>query len=264
MNNIIEIYDLKYKIDEKLIFNDIKIKITKGSIINLVGKNQSGKTTLLKLIGGLVITDNQIKIEGEKISKFNMENIRKKVSYITSNNEYFSKTVLEEILQDNSYVSINDINKVKKYLFDFNVPYLLNMSPLDLSYAENQIVSIIKFIIKKPKIFLIDNAFNKFDFDKKNELLCYIINFCKKNEITLLYSSNNLNDYKLFDRIIILNNKTIYFDSNKDNLFEEEKKISQIQIKLPFIIELSNKLKMYNLIDKDYDNLEELVSDLCD
>ena len=73
MNNIIEIYDLKYKIDEKLIFNDIKIKITKGSIINLVCKNQSGKTTLLKLIGGLVITDNQIKIEGEKISKFNIK-----------------------------------------------------------------------------------------------------------------------------------------------------------------------------------------------
>ena len=93
MKNIIEIYDLKYKINTKTILNDIKIKIASGSTINLIGKNQSGKTILLKLIGGLIITDNQIKIDGEKISKFNIENKKKKVFYMTTNNEYFSKTV---------------------------------------------------------------------------------------------------------------------------------------------------------------------------
>ena len=142
MKYIIEMYDLVYSANNKIILNNINLKIKQGEIVNVVSKNNSAKTTLLKLLGGYIITDNQVKIEGIKISNFNMEVINTKVSFITSNNEFFSKTVLEEILQDNVYVSLNEINKVKKYLYDFNVPYLLNMSPLDLSYAENQIVSI--------------------------------------------------------------------------------------------------------------------------
>ncbi len=263
MKYIIEMYDLVYSANNKIILNNINLKIKQGEIVNLVSKNNSAKTTLLKLLGGYIITDNQVKIEGIKISNFNMEVINTKVSFITSNNEFFSKTVLEEILQDNVYVSLNEINKVKKYLYDFNVPYLLNMSPLDLSYAENQIVSIIKFIIKNPKILLIDNAFNKFDIDKKTELLKYLINYCKENNITLIYSSNNLNDYLLFERIIILNKEKIFIDKSSDELFLDEKKLHQASLRLPFIRELNDKLKMYDLIHDDYNNIDEMVDDLC-
>ena len=58
----------------------------------------------------------------------------------------------------------------RKLLDDFNLSSIEGISPLDLSYAENQIVGVIKFMIKKPKVLFIDNAFSRFDYDKKTEI----------------------------------------------------------------------------------------------
>ena len=58
--NILEVYNLNFSYDDKTIFNNINLKITEGSFVNIYGRNSSGKTTLLKLLSGSIITDSEL------------------------------------------------------------------------------------------------------------------------------------------------------------------------------------------------------------
>ena len=259
--NIIETKNLNYETSKKVLFNNVNLNIESGSFVSIIGENGVGKTTLLKLLSGSIISDNNIKIDNKEVNRFNVEEINKKSIYINSYNEYFSKTVMNEIMQDKKSVSIFEMNKVKKLLDEFNLLYLEDMSPQNLSYAENQIIALIKAIIKEPKIIFLDNAFSKLDNDKRRELLSYINKYALEHDITIVSTTNKIEDLIFSDRIIVLKNKGIAFDGSYEELLEDN--IIKNILKLPFEIEVSDKLMMYDLLDKRYESIDDMVGELC-
>lgn len=259
--NIIEAH-IKYEINNKQLFDNINITIKKGSFVSIIGENGVGKTTLLKLLSGLIITNNNIKIDNIQVNKYNIEEVNRKVSYITSYNEFFSKTVLEEILGDIKLNNQIEVNRSKKLLDEFNLLYLEKMSPLDLSYAENQIVALIKAIVKRSKIIVLDNAFLRLDIDKRNELFSYIKKYAKDNDITILMTSTDSIDLLYSDRILLIRNNSIMFDGNYEALISNIN-LGREGFKYPFEIEVSNKLIMYDLIRNVHDNVDSIVGELC-
>ena len=259
--NIIEAH-INYEINNKQLFDNINITIKKGSFVSIIGENGVGKTTLLKLLSGLIITNNNIKIDNIQVNKYNMEEVNRKVSYITSYNEFFSKTVLEEILGNIKINNQIEVNRSKKLLDEFNLLYLEKMSPLDLSYAENQIVALIKAIVKRSKIIVLDNAFLRLDIDKRNELFSYIKKYAKDNDITILMTSTDSIDLLYSDRILLIRNNSIMFDGNYEALISNIN-LGREGFKYPFEIEVSNKLIMYDLIRNVHDNVDSIVGELC-
>ena len=259
--NIIEAH-INYEIDNRILFDNINLNITKGDFVSIIGENGVGKTTLLKLLGGLLITNNNIKLDNMQINKYNIEEVNKRVSYITSYNEFFNKTVLEEILEskrDNTF----EINKARKLLDNFNLLYLEDMSPLDLSYAENQIVALIKAIVKESKIIILDNAFIRLDMDKRRELYDYITDYSKKNDVTILMTTTNIYDLKQADRILVLEDSIISFDGSYKELLSKSN-LNTIGFNNPWEQEISSKLIMYDLIHNVHDNIEDIVGELCE
>ena len=91
--NIIEANDINYNNSIKTIFHGLNLSIEKGSFVSIVGEHSVGKSTLLKLLSGEIITDNSIKIDNTQVNKFNIEEISKKVSTISSYNEFFSSNM---------------------------------------------------------------------------------------------------------------------------------------------------------------------------
>ena len=259
--NIIEAH-INYEINNKQLFDNINITIKKGSFVSIIGENGVGKTTLLKLLSGLIITNNNIKIDNIQVNKYNMEEVNRKVSYITSYNEFFSKTVLEEILGDIKLNNQIEVNRSKKLLDEFNLLYLEKMSPLDLSYAENQIVALIKAIVKRSKIIVLDNVFLRLDIDKRNELFSYIKNYAKDNNITILMTSTDSVDLIYSDRILLLRNNSIMFDGDYKSLISNIN-LGREGFKYPFEIEVSNKLIMYDLIRSVHTDIDSIVGELC-
>ena len=259
--NIIEAH-INYEIEDRILFDNIKLNINKGDFVSIIGENGVGKTTLLKLLGGHLITNNNIKIDNLQINKYNIEEVNKRVSYITSYNEFFNKTVLDEILglkRENQF----EINKARKLLDNFNLLYLEKMSPLDLSYAENQIVALIKAIVKESRVIILDNAFLRLDIDKRKELYNYIKDYSKKNEVTILMTTTNIYDLEYADRIILLKDNIISFDGSYDE-FLNKINMNKVGFKNTWENEISNKLIMYDLIHNVHDNIQDIVGELCD
>ena len=61
---LLEIKNLYKSYDNKVVLNDINLKIKKGKIVGLLGQNGTGKTTLIKLINDLLVKDNKVEIKG--------------------------------------------------------------------------------------------------------------------------------------------------------------------------------------------------------
>ena len=253
---------INYSIKDKVLFDDININILEGSFVSIVGLNGSGKSTLLKILSGSIITNNNVKIDNLQVNKYNINDIDNKVSFIKSNNEFFSKTVLEEILECKRLNNAFEVNKVRKLLNEFNLLYLENVSPLDLSYAENQIVALIKSIVKGSKIIFLDNAFIRLDIDKRKELFGYLKDYSKKNNITVVATSNDIYDIKYSDRILFIKDNTIFFDGNYND-FVTNIDLNKEGFKEPWEVEVSNKLIMYGLVNNMHVDIMSLVGELC-
>lgn len=261
--NIIEIKDLNFSFENNSILSSINLNIKKGSFVLLTGSNSSGKTTLLKIINGILFSDNTINIDGITINKNNLENIHKVISYISIKNIYLGQTVYDELslfLNCDEYIKKN---RIKKILEEFKMLNKMYSSPSELSYIENQKLAIIKSILKKSKVICLDNIFSLMDSKNKKYIIDKLKYYSKSENITIIYASNDLEDSICFDRIIVLHNKSIILDGNPMSIFEHENILKKIGLKLPLIYELNDKLLLYDLIDNKKYTLEELVDILC-
>lgn len=261
--NFIEVKSLDYSINKKKIFDNFTISIKKGDFVAIAGKNSCGKTTLIKLLGSVIISENKIQIDGTYINKFNKELIDNKVSIFSPNNKYFSKTVLDELMLEIKDKDSYSINKVKKYLKEFNMLNYLDQSPQNLNYVQKQKLSLIKALLKESKLLLLDNVFCYFDKYSKIEFIGLLKKYQLEKEFTIVCTINNLSDSIFCDRLVIINDGNILLDGSFDDIFKYEKILKLIGLNIPINYELLNKLKLYGLVSGNSLNIDDMVMELC-
>ena len=113
-------------------------------------------------------------------------------------------------------------------------------------------------ILKEPKILILDNALEGIS----NKERINILRILKRLKITIVNFTNNSIDTLISDEIIIIGDGKVILHGSKRKVLEDEKFFEKNDLELPFVINLSNKLKFYDLIDKVYFNEKKLVDDL--
>ena len=253
---IIEINNLNFDYSGKLLFSNLDLKIEKNTFNCLIGNNGCGKTTLLKIMLGLIDSDN-VTIDNIKLTKQNKFEIRKKIGCVFENpeNNLICETVIEELSfpLNNLNLSKEEIDiRIKNItkMFDFkNIDRPINKLTLD----EKQTVALMSALIINPKILVLDEAFTYISkcCSKK------ILNILKKINITIISVTHDVEELLLSDNIIILKEGKIIINDKKEKVFE-----SDLLDNYPFIIDLSNKLKYYELVDKISYSYKELVNEV--
>ena len=79
MKKVVQIKNLDYKYDNLVIFEGLNLEIERSTFLNIIGKNDVGKTTLSKIILGLINVDADIKIDGTFLNTTNKEKIRNQI-----------------------------------------------------------------------------------------------------------------------------------------------------------------------------------------
>ena len=115
----ISINNLNISFNKNILFNNITFDIQKGSMCSIVTPSSKGKSTLLNIISGKYLSDS-IFIDNKKIDN----KIKSKIFYIDCYNNFFSKTIMQELLLISS-----NILKIKKYLKEFNLLDYIKQSP---------------------------------------------------------------------------------------------------------------------------------------
>ncbi len=265
MKNIIEIKGLNFKYNEKQIFKDLNLNIEEGTFTTIIGNNNSGKSTLVRILTGLEKSDSKIIIDDLILNEFNVKTIREKIGVIFENpdDNMIQDNVLDEIIFTLENMNL-DKEKIKKRV-DYvstllNIEKLLYRNVNQLSGGEKQLVLLASIIAVNTKIIILDDAFTMIDSLTKDKIYKILKKINKENKITIINITHDIEDSLFGDEIIVMNNGNIVIQENTKLFFNQEKLLKKLNIQIPFIVEVSQKLKYYNLVDNLVFDMDKLVN----
>ena len=190
------------------VIKNLDLSLKKNCIVGLFGPSGSGKSTLLNLIGliekpsnGNIFIDNYdtVRFKDEMKTKFR----REKISFIFQNNQLLEDfTCLENIalpLLLNGNTFSNSKQKALNLLSKFNLHNKRNYKPALLSGGEQQRISVLRALIKQPKIILADEPTGSLDKLNAKIVMENIIDLSRQLETLTIVATHNVNFLPLFD-----------------------------------------------------------------
>ena len=215
---LLEIKNLYKNYGEKQVLNNISLTVPRGKIIGLLGKNGTGKTTLIKLINGLLTpTEGEIIFEGEKIGPQSKLNI----AYLTERT-YLDKsmTINETLKFFKEFYSNFDIDKAKDLLkkLDLNE----NQKIIKMSKGMQEKVQLVLVMSRKADLYILDEPLGGVDPATRDYILDTILtNF---NEgASIIISTHLISDIeRILDEVIFIDKGEIKLISDADELRNKE------------------------------------------
>lgn len=218
--NLIKCTNLTKKFDNKTILNNINLTITENKIIGLLGKNGTGKTTLIKLINDLLTpTSGEILIKGKKPSPETKEII----SYLPERT-YLDKTmtIKETLIFFSEFYKNFNIKKAKKLLKDLNLEEDQKLSKMSKGMLEK--LTLILVMSRKAKIYILDEPLGGVDPATRDYILDTILTNFDENA-SIIISTHLIEDIeKILDEVIFIDKGEIVLNSPTDKLREKENK----------------------------------------
>jgi len=209
---VIEINNLSKMYKDTLAVKDINFKISKGSIIGLLGPNGCGKSTTIGMILGLIKpTSGEVLINNKNIEK-NRTDLLQKMNFISPYIELPKKLTIEENLKvyGRMYGVKNLKDKIAELMKKLNLTEFKKRKTGELSSGQKNRVSLAKALINDPEILLLDEPTASLDPDVADYVRSIIENFALNNKKTILIASHNMNEVeRLCDEVMMMKNGEI-------------------------------------------------------
>ena len=160
----------------KEIIADFNLTIESGTFLTIIGTSGSGKTTVLKMINGLVLPDKgKIYIDGKNILEEDLIALRRNIGYVIQGNILFPHLTVAEniayVLRLKNYSKTDITHIVTEKLQQVNLdPELANRFPHQLSGGQQQRVGIARALAASPSIILMDEPFGALDIITRQQL----------------------------------------------------------------------------------------------
>lgn len=180
--------------------NNISFKLSKGKVVGLIGSDQSGKTTLFRLINQLIPLDSgEILLDGKQID---IED-KNRISYLPQVVFLDDRLTVEELIELYKYFFKNfDEEKNKKLLKQYKIDLKTKIYKLDNKIQD--ILQLIFIISRNVDLYILDEPVKKENTKKRKEILDILFSNINKDS-TVLISSNKYNDINCYlDEVIYL------------------------------------------------------------
>jgi energy-coupling factor transport system ATP-binding protein len=267
---MIEVKNLNFSYDENSeTIDNVSFSVEKGTYTTIIGQNGSGKSTIAKLIAGLLEKKSgSILIDGLELNLENLNQIRSKIGIVFQNpdNQFIGSTVRDDIAfgLENHCVAQEDMDdiiaanakrvKMTKYL---------NQEPTRLSGGQKQRVAIAGVLAMKPEILIFDEATAMLDPQGKDEIKKVIMDLHHETGLTILSITHDIDEVAASDAVIALNEGKVVMTGTPDQIFAQEEKLKEIQLDIPFSMKLEKKLAERGVELKRCITMDALLEELC-
>ncbi len=260
-----------YTKEEGMVLDSLSISIPKNSYCCIVGRNGTGKSTLLKIIAGLVIpTSGLLFINGTQVTDDNVDElIGNQVGIVFQNpdSQFVGATVEEDIAfgLENNRVSYKEmLEEVKTIAEKLNLTDLLKREPTKLSGGQMQRVALASILVRNPSILLLDESTSMLDPLSKIEMISMLKDLKKKfPNLTILSVTHETAEIEKADYVIALDHEKLGFTGSPNELFSNPKLVEELGLTLPFDYQLRNDLLELGIETSKFDSPEELGRQLC-
>lgn len=260
MKEILSVNNLTYK----SIFKDLNLSIKENTLNLITGSNKCGKTTLIEILSGIIEVENACFYNKKDISKLKSYEFSTTFSHVifTGVFTFHFSSLDQEILFELDKVNMTSSERKMKYKHlakIFNLEDRLYDDINSLSYFEKMRSLILLSVIRSPKILLLDNVLD--DLSEKEVTL--IIDMLKKiGGMTIVVGSSTLSCATLFDYIHVLDKEGIILSGETLEVLKEDSTLNKLGLTLPFMVDLSIKLKYYGLVDDIMLDMNRMVDKL--
>lgn len=250
----IEIKNLKFGYDN-LIFNGFDFYLDKGSFMTVIGDSCCGKTTLFNILCHNYNYDGTIKFFNKSF-EFAME--KGYIGFVSLSFSYLKGDVGDIFIDclKNKGRSLDKISlEINRVCRKFKIEKLIFNNYDDLSDNEKILVMFVYQFLNKPRLLIIDDVLSELGFEKKL-IVTELKRFNKRG--TVLNISNDAEDVLFGTSVFIMGDDYYNLDDLDSEVFLKN------NLRVPFIFEISFKLKAYDLIKDNYLDMRELIDFLWD
>ena len=210
MDTAIEFKHVKKVYGEKVIIDDFNLKITPGEFLTVVGSSGCGKTTILKMINGLIIPDEgQVLVHDQCTQAVDLIELRRGIGYAIQGSVLFPHmTVAQNIAYVPNLLNKNDKKRTYEALSKWMKivgldEELIHRYPSELSGGQQQRVGIARALAASPDILLMDEPFGAVDEITRSTLQDEILRI--QENITIIFVTHDINEaLKLGSRIMVM------------------------------------------------------------
>ncbi|MBC1388733.1 energy-coupling factor ABC transporter ATP-binding protein [Listeria welshimeri] len=238
----------KYEDAEKYAVKDVSISAEKGEWVALVGHNGSGKSTIAKLLNGLLFPEEGlIKIGHFVLSEKNIWEIRRQVGMVFQNpdNQFVGATVQDDVafgLENHGVPHDTMVKRVESALNEVGMQSYALHEPARLSGGQKQRIAIAGVLALQPDVIILDEATSMLDPRGRAEVMETIRIMREQEDITVISITHDLDEVLFADRVIVMNNGEIHSEGTPQEIFQQADAMREIGLGVPFIIELQEKL----------------------
>lgn len=270
MDKIIEIKDLSFEYEAGLkTINHISFDINKGDYVAILGHNGSGKSTIAKLLIGLLEKKSgSIIINGYELNLENLYKIRDNIGIVFQNpdNQFIGATVRDDIafgLENNCVdpALMDDI--INEYAKKVNMYEFLDHEPTKLSGGQKQRVAIAGILAMSPSIIILDEATSMLDPKGRNEINALVHQLNKDKNMTIVSITHDIEEAALSDYVILLSDGHIVDEGRPEEVLMKKEEIESLALDIPFAYKISHGLQKMGISITEQIDREKLVNELC-
>lgn len=213
------------------ILKDFSFSVRQGEFVTVIGSSGCGKTTLLKLINGLLIPrEGMVCVMGNNLAHADLIQLRRKIGYVIQDTGLFPHMTVEKNigyvpdLEDQSNKSRAERTEYKRQLRERVMammhtvglePEMMDRYPEELSGGQRQRVGIARALIAEPEILLMDEPFGAVDGITRRRLQEEILEIARKIRCTIVFITHDINEaLKLGSRVIVMDEGKILQDAS--------------------------------------------------
>lgn len=255
--------------DARNAVEDVTFSINKGEWIAIVGHNGSGKSTMAKLMSGLLFPQKgEVRIRRDVLTEENIWDIRAQIGMVFQNpdNQFVGATVQDDVafsLENNGVPHEEMVQRVKIALEQVKMERFINHEPHHLSGGQKQRVAIAGALAMQPQILILDEATSMLDPQGREEVLKLVEDLRKEIGLTVLAITHDLEEALLADRVIFMNDGKKYAQGTPSEIFALGDELVKFGLDLPFAMKMTKLLQAQGVsLVGQHMTEEELVNDL--
>lgn len=197
---LLEVKNVSYKYKKRnvKVLDDVSFKVYKGEKIAIVGKNGAGKSTIAKMLCGVIRPlEGEILLNGENYLKYSIKEIGQKIGYVMQNpNQMLVKDIIKDEvslgLRLNGYSEEEIDKRIEEALKMCNLWPMRNWPVGVVSYGQKKRVTIASILAMKPEIIVLDEPTAGQDYKVYTEIMSFLEELNRDYGITILFITHDM------------------------------------------------------------------------
>lgn len=270
MKQMIELKNVSFRYDktvEEYQIDTVSFHVKQGEWLSIVGHNGSGKSTVVRLIDGLLEAESgEIYIDGKKLTRETIWEIRSKIGIVFQNpdNQFVGATVEDDVafgLENQGIPREEMLQRVEKAIEQVGMLEFKDREPSRLSGGQKQRVAIAGIIALRPTIIILDEATSMLDPEGREDLMAVMRELQKKFQLTIISITHDLSEIALSDRTLVFQKGKLESSMTPRELFSRND-LSEIGLDKPFSKQVQESLSSHFPLKQDYLTESELLDQL--